>query len=251
MISPTRSNLNFWLGFTVLTVSAITLQVAKEKQWLYIIKKPLPITRPLSEIDRRIFSPFEVAEMAPLSAEIIQELGTTEYVNLILKQPGRKTGVDREAMVSITYYTDVQDQVPHVPEECYSQGGNFTPAGDVKMSFTLDGLGETVAIRRLSFFAPGELVKRNYVYYTICVNGHFCSDRNTVRAHMSDPRDKYLYYSKVEIAFDNAMEKDVPLLDEKAQALFDQVLTELMKSHWPPRGSEHSGIAPANKTSAS
>jgi hypothetical protein len=244
MIRKSRANLHFVLGLIVLVGASVGIQIAKAKGMLYVIKKPIRILKPLNDLNRDSLAPYEVIEQAPLSSEMVQELGTTEYINWILREPGKGRQLRRDITVSITYYTDVQDQVPHVPEECYFQSGHFLLATDKKMVLKSDSLGEEIAVRRLSFNGAGEMVKRNYVYYTICVNGIFCSDRNFVRMHMANPRDTHLYYSKVEIAFQDVVEKNESRLDEKAQKLFDKVLPELMKSHWPPRGSERGG----NKT---
>ncbi|MBK8269877.1 MAG: exosortase-associated EpsI family protein [Planctomycetes bacterium] len=245
MKQTAKANLHFALGMLVLLGASIGIQVAKAMGLLYIIKKPIPILKPLNDLDRGALAPYEVVELAPLSNEMLQELGTTEYINWVLREPGKGRQQGREITVSVTYYTDVQDQVPHVPEECWNQGGNFTPASDTKMTLRSDELNEDIAVRRLAFYPAGEMVKRNYVYYTICVNGKFCSDRNIVRLHMANRLDTHLYYSKVEIAFQDALEKNEPRLDEKARQLFDKVLPELMKSHWPPRGSERGGLKAA------
>lgn len=237
-----RANLHYAIGLTVLTAAAVGIQTAKAKGWLYIIKGPLPIQKPLKDLDREALAPFEVIEMAPLSTDLIQELGTKEYTNLILREPSRRRGANSEITLSITYYTNMQDQVPHVPEECIMQGGNFTPAGDTSLVMHMDSLNEDVAIRRLAFFPVGEMVRRSYFYYTIAVNGTLCSHRDVVRRHMADPRDTHLYYSKVEISYRDVLLKDEAALDEKARRLMDKVLSELMKSHWPPRGSERGGM---------
>ncbi|MBX3395916.1 MAG: hypothetical protein KF841_11180 [Phycisphaerae bacterium] len=245
MSRSSKSNFHFVLGFSVLLAATVSIQAAKSRGWLYIIKKPLSILKPLSDMNRSALAPYGVVEMAPLSPELIQELGTTEYLNWILREPGVRSRSNQDVTLSITYYTNVQDQVPHVPEECYFQSGNFTAAGDTSMMFHCVSLGADVAVRRLAFYRAGEMVKKSYVYYTICVNGEFCSDRTTVRTHMANPFDTHLYYSKVEIAFDQTLPKNEPELDEKARQLFDKVLPELVKAHWPPKGSERGGMLPA------
>lgn len=247
MTPRNRSNFHFGLGLGVMVTAALGMQVAKANKWLYIIKKPLPIRKPLRDLDRNSILPYDVVELAPLSPEMVEELGTKEYINWILKAPGAKARGRNPVDLAITYYTDVQDQVPHVPEECYFQGGNFTPAGDETLEMKLDALGETVPIRRLGFYGRGELVKRRFVYYTLCINGALCSNRNDVRLRMADRRDTHLYYSKVEIAFDDVLEKQIPDIDAKARELFDKVLPALFKSHWPLRGTERGGMPSESK----
>ncbi|HWL92844.1 MAG TPA: exosortase-associated EpsI family protein [Phycisphaerae bacterium] len=242
MTRQSKSNLYYVLGLLVLIGGAAGMQAAKARGWLYVIKKPLPLHKPIADLNRDTLLPYDVLEMAPLSSEMEQELGTLEYLMWVLQEPGNKRRGEQEVVLSVSYYTNVQDQVPHVPEECYGQGGNL-PLDDESLEMRLDSINESIAVRRLAFNRPRELVKRTYVYYTICVNGQFCSDRTTVRLRMADPRDSHLYYSKVEIAFEDMRESDAPLLDKKAGELLDKVISELMKSHWPARGSERGGEA--------
>ena len=106
----------------------------------------------------------------------------------------------------------------------------------------LDKLGEIVSVRRLSFFRPREVGNKSYVYYIICVNNDFFTERNRARFRMSNRRDTHLFYSKVELSFENVTQTMLTEVDECARKLLDTVLTELVKSHWPPKGSER-GLA--------
>ncbi len=58
---------------------------------------------------------------------------------------------------------------------------------------------------------------------------------------MGSPLDTHLYYSKVEIGFQNVESKDLASLDRRAKALFELVIIELEKSHWPKIGAESAG----------
>lgn len=209
-------------------------------QWanFMVLKQPLPILRPLKDFDPKALQPYEQLSSNKLSPDIVAEMGTDEYINWTVKDPMSKQ--DGFVGLSVTYYTGVQDQVPHVPEECYVQGA-FSPAGDDKLELQFDRLGQTVPVRRLSFFPPREFVKKSYVYYTICVNGSFYSDRQKVRIALKNPFDTHLYYSKVEISFSNVSESDLSVLDEKACELLDKITLELVDSHWPEKGSERGG----------
>lgn len=241
MLGDIRSNLYFGLTVLMLVGSAASLQAAKRRGSLVVLKKPLPLRRPLADFDRDAIVPYEVARAVRLPSSITEDLGTEEYINWALRLPGRRRAKNREVALSVTYYTDVQDQVPHVPEECYFQG-MFMPAGDKTLEVRLDRLGRTVPVRRLAFFPPREFVKKDYVYYTICVNGEFRANRDLVRLRMADPRDTHLYYSKVEIAFRSAGDQGVSVLDARAQRLLDRILVELVNSHWPERGTERGGV---------
>src|SRR5260221_152729 len=128
-------------------------------------------------------------------------------------------------MFSVTYYTGVQDQVPHVPEECSFQGG-MTQDSDDTIPLHMDRLGEDVKIRRISFYSPRRLGERRYTYYTICVNGTFCTERFAARLRMSQRQDSHLYYSKVELSIDGSGNVDVSELDHCAAEVLDRALSE-------------------------
>jgi hypothetical protein len=105
----------------------------------------------------------------------------------------------------------------------------------------MDKLGEEVSIRRVSFRFPHRLGQKRVVYYTICVNGTFCSDRYAARFAMANGKDSHLYYSKVEVAWDVSGDVDFASLDKCANEVLDRALDELRKSHWPLKGSERGG----------
>jgi len=62
--------------------------------------------------------------------------------------------------------------------------------------------------------------------------------RNPARFKMADPRDKYLYYSKVELTLIRRNSNNVQALDAAAIDLLDKSVKELFKSHWPAKGAE-------------
>ena len=240
MTVATRSRIHFLLCGFILFGCAGFIHVANRQGWLRLIKAPLPIRKPLDSFDRSKLQPLEVANVIKLPTETVEELGTKEYINWTLAAPEGTLENVRGCSLSVTYYTGVVDQVPHVPEECLFQGA-FTQAGDNVMEVTLPQLGETVQIRRLSFYPPRDLTNRTYVYYTICVNGHFFGRRDMVRGVMADPRDSHLYYSKVEVAIREKPGVRIQELDEAARIVLDRTVTELMRSHWPLRGWERGG----------
>lgn len=220
--------------------AAVGMRFAKARGALMVLKKPLPIRKPLKDFDHAALAPLKVDTVQRLSSDVLQELGTDEYINWELVDPRVPRGRTPRVSMSVTYYTGVQDQVPHVPEECYYQGA-FSPAGDEKLKIDLPHLGEAIPVRRLSFVPPREMARRTVVYYTIRVNSGFHPDRQGARLSMKDPFDTHLYYSKVEFAFGEVANPNPEVLDGRARELFDLVLTELANSHWPPKGSERGG----------
>ncbi|MEE8374185.1 MAG: hypothetical protein V3R87_10735 [Dehalococcoidia bacterium] len=236
-----RQNLLYVVSVVVLGGSAAGMQVAKTYGWLRVIKKPLPIRKPLGDMDRAILSPLRFVVSHRLSPEVELELDTTEYINWVLDSPDTERSWRGPAALSVTYYTGKQDQVPHVPEECFQQG-NFSPVDDDHLDFRLPHADITIPVRRLSFQPPGEVgLQTYYIYYTICVNNRFFSERNAARVRMADPRDTHLFYSKIELLFEDVIESRLGDLDEQARELFGRTLRELARSHWPLEGWERGG----------
>lgn len=230
----------FVLAVLILGVSAAGMQLAKSRGWMRVVKKPLPIRKPLKDLNRECLSQFHLVVSQPLSPEIEDELGTMEYVNWILDRPGATEAWRGKVTLLVTYYTGKQDQVPHVPEECFSQGA-FSPGADDTLEMEMSRLGETVPIRRLSFYPPRQVGSQMYVYYTICVNNDYFAGRNRARFRMGDMRDSHQFYSKVEVSFQNVRDEKLSELDEYARDLLDSTLAELVQSHWPRKGWERGG----------
>jgi hypothetical protein len=235
MTAEARSRFHYVLAVAILAASGVLLQTAKGRGVLQLIKKPLPIRKALEDMDRGCLEPFSVLVSQRLPAEMVEELGTTEYIDWLLQAPRGGLGL-RAAHLSVTYYTEVQDQVPHVPEECLYQAA-FTPDGDDTLQADMRRLGRKISIRRLAFDPPHPTGEKTYVYYTICVNGDFYTDRQRVRVRMADPRESHLYYSKVELTFEALDPRSLVQADQQAFEVLDKVLAELAKSHWPQAGA--------------
>jgi hypothetical protein len=241
--STRRATFHYLLAVVVLAGTAVALQAAKSRGVLQLIKKPLPILKPLADLDRACVRPYSVLTFPRLAPETIEDLGTSEYVTWLLQAPEQKVPW-RVTQLFVTYYTGVQDQVPHVPDECYYQGA-YIRDSDKVLDIDMPDLGRRIAVRRLTFFPPPprQSTDKVYVYYVICANGDCYADRERVRLRMADWQETHLYYSKVELTFDGVNDGDSPLADQQASELLDKVLAELFKSHWPRAGSEHGGAS--------
>ena len=237
--APQRITFNYVLAVLLLAGTAVALQTAKSRGAFQLVKKASPIRKPLQDLDRACVRPIEVLTAPQLAPETVEELGTSEYVEWALQVPRQR--IPCKAMrLFVTYYTGVQDQVPHVPEECLAQGA-FSPDTDKTLEMDLKQLGRRVSIRRLSFFPPQQTTGRVYVYYTICINGDYYAGRESARLRMANPHESHLYYSKVELSFEGLDQGGVASVDQYANGVLDQVLTELVRSHWPQLGSGRGG----------
>ena len=236
-----RAQLHFVLAVVVLGGTAAALSQAKARGKLVVIKKPLPIRKPLSDLDHKILDPWKLNSAQKLPAESEEELGTKEYLNWVVSDP-RGAGIrNKPVFLTVTYYTGVQDQVPHVPEECVYQGGMSQNGGKQIFKWEMPRLGEKVEIAKVVFDSPRQLGQRLVVYYTIAVNGEFLGDRDPVRLRMINPLDTHLYYAKIEASIYTSTDANQAELDAIGRDLLDRVLAELMRSHLPLRGWERGG----------
>lgn len=235
MTSGFRSTVFFAIAVVVLCGSAIKLQMAKQSGSLTMIKKAVPLLKPLHELDRRCIAPFEFAADRQLPAETVHELGTREYVDWVVQRDYE--GENYRFQLSVTYYTGVQDQLPHVPEECYNEGA-FSIQDDDTEEIEMPKFGRSVDLRIQSYNPPHPTGAMTFVYYSICVNGDFYVRREFAKNRMVSPKEKYLYYSKVEVSFEGRPGSSLEVKRRLAIELYDLVLVELRKSHWPPIPAE-------------
>ncbi len=240
------SRVYYILAVVLLAGSAAAMQVID----FQVIKKPLPLQKPLIDFDRDSLKPLVRVDANILSKDVVAELGTEEYIEWSLSDPRVKDSSKAKVSLFLTYYTNVQDQVPHVPEECYYQGG-MIKTDDEAQSWTLSALpGEEIAVRRLGFARRDRPDANSLVYYTINVNGMFFADRQDARFKLKSFNETHLYYSKVEIAFQGYSKDDLEVLDERARELMDITVKELFDEHWPPRGTEIGGYEGLQKKAA-
>ena len=244
MSSRVHTSLLYVLAVLILGISAGVMQDAKNRGWLRVIKKPLPIRKPLLAMDRSCLQPFRLVVSHPLRPEVEAELGTTEYINWIVDLPGVNQPWQGQAALSVTYYTDKQDQVPHVSEECMYQAG-FSQMSDETLEMEMPGVDRTMAIRRLSFSSPRHPETNTYVYYVICVNNDFFPGRRGARFRIMDDQDTHLFYAKVEVSLEAVDEGRLSEADECARELLDNAIAELVRSHWPLKGWERGGPPPS------
>jgi hypothetical protein len=240
MASMRRGSAQFVVCAAVLAAGAAALTCAKFTGALRLMKKPVPLRRPIDQL--ALPSPYRARLLPRLDSEAEQELGTADYAvwNVVdTRLQDRDPG--RFMQLFITYYTGKPDQVPHVPEECYVQGGRRTDE-DRTVTLTL-GENRKIPVRRLLFRDPRG-PSAVLVYYTFSVNGDFYAGREGVRSRMADFRESHLYYSKVEISFPTPDADRMPrdALEEAAAALFGVVVPALASDHWTDVGAlESSG----------
>ncbi len=242
------ANAAFIAGLAVLLITGGYISYARGAGKLYLVKKAAPLRKQLTEMSAGAVSPWVVRERVPIPDEVIEELGTKLYLQWIIENPiAEGPPWAKSALLFVTYYTGVQDQVPHVPDECYLQSGSGqTGMNDIE--FALPD-GKKYRVRRLGFATPRGR-GYSFVYYLFAVNGDIYCNRDDVRLRIGRPSEQYLYYSKIELSFRSLDSEAPPEMDRTAERLLNQVISVMLTDHLPDvaameRGTGAAG-APAN-----
>jgi hypothetical protein len=204
-------------------------------------KEPLPLKKSLDLFDQEQLAPYKVVSKQKIENEdIVKELGTKEYIQLVLED----TEVVGESPVKslslfITYY-DHPDRVPHVPEECRAGAGQQQLASD-SVTFEIDrgDFKRKVPGKYLVFGSKqGGLWASSAklpVLYFFRVNGVYGGSRDEARIALNKNLfSKHSYFCKVEFAFNQSLaalgKQDAVRAGEKLLAV---ILPILEAAYWP------------------
>jgi hypothetical protein len=246
----------FLAGLTALVAMAVSLRSIGGAMELYFRKEPVELKKPLQQLDRGQLGPeYGVHHLVPplLSDDLLQSLGTGEYVNLrIVDERRLEDDPAKVADVFITYYTGQPDMVPHVPDECYLAGG-FERVGQPEtewVTITAAGGTEEIPLRVLEFRAtagmspgaggrPAEERTLTVLYFFLC-NDEYYTTRNQVRLKLGQIYERYAYYAKLEFRFfDYELRRPADRAAALAavQPLLQKLMPLLKREHfadWPP-----------------
>jgi hypothetical protein len=238
---------SFLLSVICLLATSGYINYRKAHYGLTQIKESLPLKQSFNLLDEKLLEPYKVLEKSKIeNQDVLESLGTEDYLQWILDD----TTVDvmspvRNCSMFITYYTGNPDQVPHVPEACYTGGGNQVESSS---SVALDigdvnspeiPRGEKIPATALVFSQKSAEIWQTTatfpVIYFFKVNGTYEGNRNNVRIALGNMTSKYSYFSKVELKFFNArgVYPDKQQSIEAAQKLLKVLLPVLEKNHWP------------------
>ncbi|MFQ5589717.1 MAG: exosortase-associated EpsI family protein [Phycisphaerae bacterium] len=198
-------------------------------------KEPLPLKAPLTMLHTAALTPYKVLDRKILQPEIVDALGTEEYILWTLED----TSLPRDdplrfASLFVTYYTGKRSRVPHTPDVCYL-GSGYEPAQPHEFAATTVaslGPGESEVPVRVCTFAQTAVFNRreHTVVYTFHCNGRFVARRSAVRLLVNDPLTGHAYFSKVEVSFPAATRAQSLL---GAKRLFERALPALVRDHYP------------------
>lgn len=234
-----QASLRFWVCVLLLGGSALGLQgVAGWLGWT-LQKETVPLIATLKHFDLSKLGPRYQPHpsndrLPPPSDDMVDSLGTEEFFQAILtdtsKAPSDPT---RTAHLFVTYYTGKPDMVPHVPEECFVAAGyNLVgiDAADVRVQ-GVGAPGGTVPVR-IARFDKGNAGEVAAAYF-FHVNGSYQTTRDGVRLKLSNPFERYAYYSKIEVNFtgENGRSADARATVTALPAILEALLPVLFEDH--------------------
>lgn len=207
----------------------------------------------------------------PLSAEVLDELGTSNYLSRVY---AKKMG-DRDVFVELhcAYYTGMVDTVPHVPERCFVGGGmsmvsaletvrvpldmdryvvdrdasperfggsvykGFAGLKMVRMPMGLERLRMTVAR-----FRDGASDQERYAGYFFLANGGTAPSPDDVRLLAFKLQDDYAYYAKVQFTTPVATSSEdmAAIAADFLDGMFPEIMrrvpdwVEVVEGRYPP-----------------
>lgn len=217
-----------------------------------LTKKPVPIKKSLDLMDTELLHGYAVVEKIKIKhKEILEELGTREYIQLVLEDTeADSSSATRFCNLFITYYGE-PGVVPHVPEECYVGGGNqqlsresitlsLDPDSD---GIIMEKIGEKLKVRHLVFVSKSSSIWRNDFkfdrLYVFKVNNSYANDRTGVRELLGrNLFGKYSFFSKIEWGFygnrqGRTIRGNSEELARASEKLLSRILPILEKEHWP------------------
>ncbi len=218
------------------------------KLGVQLIKLPIPLKDSLENLDSYDLSPYKVAKKHRIkNKDILENLGTEEYIQWDFEDTSvAKDSALRHCFLFITYYTGNPDQVPHVPDECYTGGGNQRLARDqvsLDLKLTDPGAEKTISAKYLVFSQKSRNIwqqdSKFSVMYFFHVNGQYSGTRTETRKIMGKNLfGKYSYFAKVEWKFYGRNRNSLVYPDKEdalaaSEKFLSVLLTVMDKDIWP------------------
>lgn len=258
--------LAFAASLAVIVASAAGLKFAVAQLGLYIRKTPIEVDRKVSSIPTETQNWKQIGADEVMSTEMVEELGTKNYVSRRFIRKDTASGKSDDAMVldlHLAYYTGMVDTVPHIPDRCLV-GGGWSIAGDTRVvPLNLDqeasvwtpekvpeesgviysarmgpmssqpGLrvrlprdADQIAIRFNPYTHPKEGRKLFAGYFFIANGGH-CHRAEDVRLLAFRLTDSYAYYLKVQVSTHTADNETE--FTSAASSLVGELLPDIMR----------------------
>lgn len=232
-------NRGFVACVAMLALFAGGFQLLAAVRGFIFVKQRVDLKTPLNLLKQERLAPYKLLQPIEIQSDILNQLGTDQYVHWILQVPEKpeQPGSGRFFSLFVTYYTGLPDAVPHVPEACYAGGGHklIKQTPDEVAVTTSQGQQVVVPVQVLEFEKESQFGRNSrIVLYTFHANGQFRPDRTAVRLAIGSLTDRYAYFSKVEVGVDLdgrqfTKEQAVALAKEFLQV----AIPVLLEDHWP------------------
>jgi len=224
----------------VISVVLLVAAAVATNRFGVIEKTLLPLQTPLDQLEEGGLGSYTVlAKPSIANEEILESLGTEDYIQWILDDSEATNDAVRRMLLFITYYGK-PDRVPHVPEECYT-GGGFQQLASNAIQFDVSSgdFRRTIGGKCLVFGSTRanliQIGDKFPVLYFFSVNGQYAGSREEARMMLNKSLfQPYAYFSKVEIVFNQGTVG--PTEDEAVAAgnkLLSVILPKLERRHWP------------------
>lgn len=225
----------FVVALGALVIGAGSLQGMVRMLKATLIKFPIEAKYKLPSIPEELPSWEQIGQDEMMSEEMVQELGTSNYISRAYVQKNPAPGKDPILLsVHMAYYTGMVDTVPHVPDRCMVAAGwsitgttsvlplhlnpdvgSWILEPDVPGRVFSARLGPNSKLPNTRIYLPrhaDELAirvnpfrdpKNNrslFAGYFFIANGGHCANANEVRELAFRLQDTYAYYLKVQIS---------------------------------------------------
>ncbi|MGQ0628323.1 MAG: exosortase/archaeosortase family protein [Phycisphaerales bacterium] len=276
-------SIGFVVPALVLGSAAVAVPVSVWAMGVYLRKLPIyaPGGRAVSAVAPESASWIRIGKDAQESAEMLEELGTTNYLSRTYLRKDAPKDKPRAVDLHLAYYTGMIDTIPHIPERCMVGAGwqivgatravpltldrtNWRPAPaapgtslpDAPLEFALtdrsfSDLGDAVRVRlprmpggvgiRVTEFTNPRTGTRLFAGYLFIANGTTTDSAESVRLLAFDLRDDYAYYLKVQFSSQTARTAEDLAAD--AGSLLSELIPEIMRCV-PDWGDVESGLYP-------
>ncbi|HPD32356.1 MAG TPA: hypothetical protein PLL20_20370 [Phycisphaerae bacterium] len=231
-------NRGFVACVAMLALFAGGFQLLAAVRGFIFVKQRVDLKTPLNLLKQERLAPYKLLQPIEIQSDILNQLGTDQYVHWILQVPEKpeQPASGRIFSLFVTYYTGLPDAVPHAPEACYAGGGHkLIKQTPDEVTITSQGQQIVVPVQVLEFEKESQFGRNSrIVLYTFHANGQFRPDRTAVRLAIGSLTDRYAYFSKVEVGVDLDGRQ---FTKEQAVALAKEFLRVampvLLEDHWP------------------
>ncbi|MBL9147661.1 MAG: exosortase-associated EpsI family protein [Phycisphaerae bacterium] len=256
--------LAFVAACAILFLGALGFAGAVRQLNYFLMKEPIELRAALDTLPTRIGEFERAGNDRHFSKEILEELGTNQYVDRTYVRKGQVGPMRVD--VHIAYYTGTIDDVPHIPERCSVVHGNQLFGDTVEIPLKLDtsawnmksgvfnratGLeyastevADPITLRRTTvhlpvedlilrvseFQSPSRPRWRQIAGYLFIANGRTTPNAYGVRRLAFSRTERFAYYCKIQLS----VEGMVPGPDDSLMPTFIENANEIVSAILPP-----------------